>query len=66
VQGGVEFLWQVVAKNARDLFRVMSYLHAPVDLLWPRIVAFAAPQRIGAGVPDKDVGSRVAGAGNRR
>ncbi len=42
VDGGIQFLWRVVERNARDLFRVMSYLHAPVDVLWPRIVSFTA------------------------
>jgi hypothetical protein len=42
VDGGFEFLWRVIVRNARDLFRVMSYLHAPIDALWPRIIAFAA------------------------
>ncbi len=42
VAGGFEFVWQVVARNAHDLFRVMSYMHAPIDALWPRVMAFAA------------------------
>ena len=42
VDGGIQFLWRVIARNARDLFGVMSYLHAPVDVLWPRIISFAA------------------------
>ncbi|HJU74915.1 MAG TPA: hypothetical protein VJ717_14325 [Gemmatimonadaceae bacterium] len=41
-QGGFGFVWAVLARNARDLFQVLSFLHAPVDVLWPRIVAFAA------------------------
>ncbi len=42
VDGGIQFLWRVVERNARDLFIVMSYLHAPVDVLWPRIISFMA------------------------
>lgn len=42
IDGGPQFVWGVLARNARDLFRVMSYLHAPVDLLWPRIIAFVS------------------------
>lgn len=40
-QGGSVFLGQVVAKNAADLFRMLSYLHAPVDSLWLRVIALA-------------------------
>lgn len=42
IEGGLEFVWRVLARNAHDLFRVMSYLHAPIDPVWPRVIAFVA------------------------
>jgi hypothetical protein len=41
IAGGFDFVWRVIARNASDLFRVISYFHAPIDTLWPRVLAFA-------------------------
>lgn len=42
IAGGFDFAGRVIARNASDLFRVISYFHAPLDALWPRVLAFAA------------------------
>jgi hypothetical protein len=40
VDYGPGFVWQVIAKNAKALFRLMGGIHSPIDSLWPRTLAF--------------------------
>jgi hypothetical protein len=39
---GIEFIWQVIVKNAGDLYRVLSRVHTPIPGDLPRALTFIA------------------------
>lgn len=47
VDYGPSFVWQVIVKNAKALFRLMGGIHSPIDAFWPRTFAFVVLFSVG-------------------